>query len=168
MRYLPLKRENIPAMIDEMNTLLCNFQIYYQKLRSFHWNVKGENFFELHDQFEKLYQNAQTNIDDIAERIRTLKYSPVSLLRRYLERAEIKEIDAFLNDQEMVKAILKDHAILSDSLYRTLEKAEMANDGATIHLLSGIQLALEKKSWMLDTWLSQPVSTLSEESTLAS
>ena len=40
---------------NELNSLLANYQIYYQNLRGFHWNIQGRNFFELHEKFEELY-----------------------------------------------------------------------------------------------------------------
>ena len=34
--------------ITGLNSLLADFQIFYQNVRGFHWNVQGQNFFELH------------------------------------------------------------------------------------------------------------------------
>ena len=31
--------------INELNKLLADYQIYYQNLRGFHWNIKGQQFF---------------------------------------------------------------------------------------------------------------------------
>ena len=41
-------------IIDKLNLLLADFQIYYQNLRGFHWNIQGREFFELHVKFEEL------------------------------------------------------------------------------------------------------------------
>jgi starvation-inducible DNA-binding protein len=49
-----------------LNELLANYQVHYQKLRNYHWNVKGSDFFDLHQEFETLYTEANQNIDDIA------------------------------------------------------------------------------------------------------
>ena len=38
---------------DDLNTLLANFQRYYQNLRGIHWNIKGKRFFDLHIKFEE-------------------------------------------------------------------------------------------------------------------
>lgn len=157
MRYLEIKTEKLPALIDEMNTLLSNYQLYYQKLRNFHWNVRGENFFELHELFEKFYKDAQLKIDAIAERIQTLKYRPLSLLRRYLERAEIEEIDDFLDDRQMVNNLLADQQILIKNMKRAFHRAEAADDYATMQLMQTNLLGLEKFSWMLDTWMEKAI-----------
>ena len=36
---------------DQLNTLLADYQVHYQKLRNYHWNVRGPMFFELHLKF---------------------------------------------------------------------------------------------------------------------
>jgi starvation-inducible DNA-binding protein len=56
-------------LVKKLNNLLANYEVYYQNLRNFHWNVSGPNFFELHAKFEELYDIAHLGIDETAERI---------------------------------------------------------------------------------------------------
>jgi len=58
-------------LADLLNVLLANYQLFYINSRGFHWNIKGEKFFELHLKFEELYTDTQLKIDEIAERILT-------------------------------------------------------------------------------------------------
>ena len=51
-------------LIKRLNDLLSNYQLFYQNARGFHWNIRGENFFELHLKFEELYTDALLKIDD--------------------------------------------------------------------------------------------------------
>ena len=37
--------------------------MHYHKLRNFHWNVDGADFFELHQEFEDEYNTVKENID---------------------------------------------------------------------------------------------------------
>ena len=34
-------------LAKELNALLANYQMFYQNLRGFHWNIQGPSFFEL-------------------------------------------------------------------------------------------------------------------------
>ena len=61
---------------DRLNILLANYSKFYQNTRGFHWNIGGENFFELHVKFEELYNDLFIKIDEIAERILTLGFIP--------------------------------------------------------------------------------------------
>ena len=51
MSYLGLDEKKIEATVQELNILLADYHLYYQKLRNFHWNVIGKNFFDLHEKF---------------------------------------------------------------------------------------------------------------------
>ena len=74
MSYLDIETKKISPIVDELNTLLADYHVYYQNLRGFHWNVLGKNFFDLHEKFEELYTDARIKIDEIAERILTLRH----------------------------------------------------------------------------------------------
>ena len=53
------------TLTDQLNTLVADFTIFYQKLRHYHWNVKGEDFFRLHEKFEEIYMGVGDVIDEL-------------------------------------------------------------------------------------------------------
>ena len=61
---------------EKLNELLANYSIFYQNTSGYHWNIKGEKFFELHLKFEELYNDLLIKIDEVAERILTLGANP--------------------------------------------------------------------------------------------
>jgi starvation-inducible DNA-binding protein len=75
-----LDKQESANLVDNLNGLLANFQIYYQSLRGLHWNIKGNNFFELHEKYEEFYTDSLVKIDDIAERILTLQGKPLQII----------------------------------------------------------------------------------------
>lgn len=152
MNYLNIKEENLLPVVVSLNTLLADYHLYYQKLRNFHWNVLGRNFFDLHEQFELLYEDARVKIDEIAERILTLRYHPMSNYSEYLGSSSINESPTDLRDTEMVTEILGAHRILLEQMSEVVEKAEEIGDEGTIDLIGGYIRELEKTSWMLDAW----------------
>lgn len=160
MNYLGFNKEKVAVTVEHLNLLLANYQIYYQNLRNFHWNIRGENFFELHEQFELLYHDARVKIDEIAERILTLRHRPLSLLSDYLEKSEIPEAPSKQSDREMVMTVLDNHKILIGNLRKTIKSASEASDEGTIDMVGSFLENLEKKSWMLDAWSAQS-STIS-------
>ena len=40
------------ALAAELNRLLASYQILYMNVRGFHWNIRGNQFFELHLKFD--------------------------------------------------------------------------------------------------------------------
>jgi len=153
MNYLGIKNEQLEETVQQLNKLLCNYQVYYQNLRNYHWNISGEHFFVLHEKFEELYNEAKINIDEIAERVLTLRMKPISTLAEYLEHSDIKEFKT-KDTYEMVKSILSDHQKLIASMREVLKIAGDADDEGTIDLVAGFLGSIEKKSWMLDAWVN--------------
>lgn len=155
MDYLGLDRKKVERTAKKLNELLASYQMHYQKLRNFHWNLKSAHFFVLHEKFEEFYNDANAKIDDIAERILTLKVQPLSQLAEYVEHSTIKPCPEDLNDKQMVKEVLKDFIELI-KLERTIIKvADEAEDEGTIDMIGGFLGTLEKASWMLTSWLEK-------------
>lgn len=152
MNYLGLNRKEVAKTVDRLNDLLSNYHIYYQNLRNFHWNVDGENFFDLHEQFEELYDDAREKIDEIAERVLTLRLRPVSKLSSYLDRAAVEESDILEDEFEMVETTLENHRIIIENMREIIRSADKIEDEGTIDMIGGFLADLEKSSWMLDTW----------------
>ena len=152
MNYLNLNEDKLSNVVIELNQLLADYHLYYQNLRNFHWNIMGENFFDLHNKFEELYTDARGKIDEIAERILTLRYHPMSNYSDYLKQSNVQEKETTLSDNEMVSEILSNHAILIKQMNKVLDTAEEANDEGTIDLVGAYIRELEKSSWMLDAW----------------
>lgn len=152
MSYLNMNDEKLLPTVVELNTLLADYHIYYQNLRNFHWNVLGENFFELHEKFEEMYIDARGKIDEIAERILTLRYHPMSTLKDYLKTASIEEVSTQLTDREMVLTLLNNHSNLLSQMASVIQKASDIGDEGTIDLVGAYIRELEKSSWMLDAF----------------
>ncbi len=152
MNYLNINEEKLLPVVIELNTLLADYHMYYQKLRNFHWNILGNNFFDLHEKFEELYTDARVKVDEIAERILTLRYHPMSNYSEYLKASSIEESTISLADKEMVEEILKAHQLLLKQMSKVVEKANSIGDEGTIDMIGGYIGNLEKTSWMLDAW----------------
>ena len=152
MSYLNLDKEKTSKTVFELNLLLADFHIYHQKLKNFHWNVLGKNFFDLHDKFEEMYKDTAIKIDELAERILSLRYQPLSTLAEYVKISDLKEVKSDLTDEDMVKNLLKDHILLINQMRNIVRAANSAEDEGTIDLIGGYIRDMEKTSWMLDAW----------------
>ena len=148
-KKLGFDSEETKDVVENLNKLLANLHVHYQKLRNYHWNVEGPDFFDIHETFEEEYNEVKLEIDEVAERIRVFGKTPYSTLSKYLEVSEIKETGTDLNADEMVKEILKDFEILLSFMVDTIEAAEKIGDISTDDLITGFMKRREKKHWML-------------------
>lgn len=155
MNYLGFEQDKLETVTQQLNNLLASYQIYYQNLRNFHWNVQGENFFDLHNRFELLYTDAREKIDEIAERILTLRNTPLSRMSDYLANSDLEEAGLLDDDRNMVLNILANHKILIRQIREVLSEAGAVKDEGTVDMMGSYLENLEKQSWMLDAWATR-------------
>ncbi len=148
-----IEESKTAGLIESLNELLANYQITYQNLRGSHWNVRGRSFFELHLQFENMYNAAALVVDAIAERILTLGGEPMHRMEDYLRIARIKESGHSHVGEELVKAAMMNFTEIIRLERTTLEKAQDAGDESTATLLTDDLSVLEKQQWMLRAYL---------------
>ncbi|HRQ49812.1 MAG TPA: ferritin-like domain-containing protein [Agriterribacter sp.] len=67
-----ITEKNRQAVAAALNRVLADEHILYNKTRSYHWNVEGPSFMELHKLYEEQYTALAEVIDEIAEWIRTI------------------------------------------------------------------------------------------------
>jgi len=138
---------------DDLIALQADYQVLYQKVRHYHWNVRGPQFFQLHAQFEQMYLATAIKVDEIAERILALGAAPLRTYGDVLKHAGLKEDPSLPNAQEMVKNLHDDLVALTAKLRAVVEKAEKADDPATLNLAEGYADEQEKEAWMLRAFL---------------
>jgi len=150
---LGLDKEKSNKLVIELNTLLSNFQVYYQSLRGLHWNIKGKSFFELHIKFEELYTDAQEKVDVIAERILTLQGKPLHTFDQYTEIATVPIGKNISNDVEAVTLIVSSLSSLMKIEREILIFSDEADDEGTNSMISDFISEQEKTMWMMNAWL---------------
>lgn len=141
-------------LAGRLNTLLANYSIFYQNTRGYHWNIRGEKFFELHVKFEELYNDLLLKIDEIAERILTLGFSPAHNYSDYHTMASIKESREVADGRRAVENILNSFQTIISIQRELLKISEDANDEGTNALMSDYIRAQEKLVWMYSAFLN--------------
>ena len=79
------------TLIKELNQYLSDLSVFYRKLQNYHWNVKGSDFFVVHEKLEEYYNKINDQIDEVAEHILTLNAQPLGTMKDYLETTTIAE-----------------------------------------------------------------------------
>ncbi len=135
-----------------LNKIIANYIVHYHKLRRFHWNVEGPDFFELHQQFELEYENAKEIIDILAERIRVFGIKINYTINQFIELSAIRDDAGELTSLQMVQEVLKDFNVIHDDLLEASNYASNAGDIGTEEILASIISDLEKRHWMFTVW----------------
>jgi len=142
-------------LADKLGELLANYSIFYQNTRGYHWNIKGEKFFELHVKFEELYDELLIKIDEIAERILTLGHAPNHKYSYYKTISSIEESNEVSDGQQAVSNILSSLKSIITLQRSLLELSADAGDEGTNALMSDYVRGQEKLVWMYSSYLKK-------------
>ncbi|MCG2653536.1 DNA starvation/stationary phase protection protein [Alloprevotella tannerae] len=154
--YLHLDEKKVESVVAALKQLLADYQIFYTNLRGFHWNVKGKGFFTLHAKYEELYNDAAEKIDEIAERILQLGYTPENRFSEYLKTSNIKEDGNLpLKGKDGLRRVLENLGDLIAQERKIVDLAGEYSDEATVALMDDFLVGQEKNVWMLVSFLGK-------------
>ncbi len=153
LNLIGLDEEKSMRIAGLLNELLASYSVFYQNTRGYHWNIKGEKFFELHLKFEELYNDLLLKIDEIAERILTLGSTPEHKYSKYLELSKVKESGKISNGREAVTEILESFQKIMPVQREILDLSGDKNDEGTNALMSDYIREQEKLMWMYAAYL---------------
>lgn len=148
-----ISEDHREAIADELSKVLADSYMLYLKTHNYHWNVTGELFHSLHEQFEEQYTELADAIDEIAERIRALGYRAPGTFNEFQELTSIKEEQDEPEALEMVRRLALGNEQLLRTARQALEPAKEADDEATIDLLTQRLHVHSKTAWMLRSHL---------------
>jgi starvation-inducible DNA-binding protein len=138
-----------------LNELLANYSIFYQNTRGYHWNIKGEKFFELHLKFEELYNDLLLKVDEVAERILTLGSTPNHNYTDYRKVSSVKESTQVSDGMRAVAEVLDSFKTIITLQRELLSFSAEAGDEGTNALMSDYIRAQEKLVWMYSAFLNK-------------
>ncbi len=119
------------------------------KAQNFHWNVEGNDFYQKHKMFQKIYEETYGAVDDFAENIRKIKaYTPASLYRFSALSAVDDEVE-ILDPQAMVTELLRDAEKMQEIMKVLFVEAEALGHHGLSNFLADRQDAFAKHAWFL-------------------
>lgn len=153
LNAIGLETNQASELASKLNKLLANYQVFYMNVRGYHWNIKGDKFFELHVKFEELYNDLLVKVDEVAERVLTLGHTPIHTFTEYISLAEIKEAKAVSEGKSAVSNLLDSFKVLITDQRELLDLSGDANDEGTNALMSDYIREQEKLVWMYSAYL---------------
>jgi len=141
------------SVVDKLNEILANYQIFYQNLRSLHWNIEGVTFFELHSKYEELYDEVGDRLDNVAERILALKGNPIDTFSEYIKISDVKEITKITDGIKGVNVVISNFETILEKENEGVMLAMEQHDKATCYGLTKSIRCIDKHLWMLNSYV---------------
>lgn len=148
-----ISEEHRKHIADALSKVLADSYMLYLKTHNYHWNVTGELFHSLHEQFEEQYIELADAVDEIAERIRALGYRAPGTFKEYKELTSIKEDQEEPEALEMVRRLAVGNEQVLRTAREALKPANEAEDESTVDLLTQRLNTHSKTAWMLRSHL---------------
>jgi starvation-inducible DNA-binding protein len=152
---LGIKEKDRLKIVEALSKLLADSYTLYLKTHNFHWNVTGPMFQTLHLMFQTQYTELWTNIDLIAERIRSLDAPAPGTYVQFAKLASIRETVGVPKAQDMIRILLEGHEAVTRTARKAFPAAEKGGDQPTMDLLTQRMEVHEKTAWMLRSLLEK-------------
>lgn len=138
-------------IINELNILLSDLNVFYRKLQNYHWNIIGKDFFTIHSKLEEYYNCVNNEIDEVAEHILTLGYEPLGTMKDYLSTSKIAEAKNEKIESSLIFTNIKeDIQIIISNLKAIKNLSDENNCYITSSLVDDYMTSYSKKLWMIN------------------
>lgn len=141
-------------MEKKMNALLSDLVVFYHKLQSYHWYVKGNAFFQAHAKLEEYYDAINEQIDEVAETSLMSGFKPVSRVAEFTALTKIQETSGDYTDVNAVFSdILKDFKYLLKNAEELKADADKADNYLISAQMDDFIATYRKAVWMISQCL---------------
>lgn len=142
-----LEAPSITVLVSQLQSLLASLQVFALSIRGFHWNVMGNQFFDLHQAYGALYDYLNSYVDVVAELVRQLGAVPLHSFIDYISASQVGPATNFSLPQEISESILDDLNVLLQVHRGAIQLAQQANEFGMVHELQVGMARLSKEQW---------------------
>jgi starvation-inducible DNA-binding protein len=137
-----------------LKIVLADSFVMYFKLHSYHWNVEGSNFGEMHDFFGDLYEDIYGTVDTWAEELRALnQYAPISIMELYNYKNIQEDAVKPVSVNDMLSNVVSANNIMIANLNTLFKLASDNNEQGLADVAAGRLDIHKKHGWMLRSYL---------------
>lgn len=142
-------------LVNKVKACLADSFTFALKAQSYHWNVIGSDFPQLHDFFGELYGEVGGAVDALAEHVRQLDAFAPGNLTRMKELSSITEDDLIPTAPKMIVNLIEANDQIMKTLTDAYKTAEDQEEYALSNFLQDRLTAHSKHRWMLKATAGQ-------------
>lgn len=151
-----LPQEKRSEMVKLLNQQLADTFDLFTQTKQAHWNVKGMQFFQLHELYDKLAEELLAHVDLIAERATALGGAATGTARMAAGATRLDEFPADpVGSRDSVRLLVERYAEVAQSTREGIDQAEQAEDMVTADLFTQVTHDLDKALWFLEAHLQE-------------
>ncbi len=138
-------------LIELLNARLADTIDMKSQVKHAHWNIKGQQFYQLHLLFDEVAGHVDDAADLIAERAVQLGGVAHGTARIAAETSSIPEynLDA-VKGEDHVRALVDRLSALADASREAIDETDKLGDKATADIFTEIVRAIDKDLWFIE------------------
>src|SRR5262249_45061734 len=142
------RRSELSALLNRRLADAVDLQL---QLKQAHWNVKGPHFIGLHELFDKIAEDVETYVDEIAERAVQLGGIAQGTVRLAASNSRLEEYPLTIADGSAhVEAVAKALSTFGREARLSIEEANGLDDADTADILTEVSRGIDKWLWFVE------------------
>ena len=140
--------------IEILNQTLAATLDLKTQTKQAHWNVKGMNFYQLHELFDEIATELEEYVDMVAERVTALGGVALGTARLAAANSIISEYDLdAVTGVEHVTALANSFGTYAKHVREAIDATDELGDADTADLYTEISRTIDKRLWFLEAHL---------------
>jgi starvation-inducible DNA-binding protein len=141
-------------VVTLLNARLADAIDLQTQMKQAHWNVKGATFIALHELFDKVNEDVEDYVDDLAERVVQLGGTALGTARIAAAKSSLAEYPTTATAaKDHVEAVSNALAAFGKSIRHAIENAAEHKDADTADLFTEISRGVDKWLWFVEAHL---------------
>ncbi|MGF1539723.1 MAG: DNA starvation/stationary phase protection protein Dps [Pleurocapsa sp.] len=152
-------RIDLPSNVREeiigiLNTTLAATLDLKTQTKQAHWNVKGMDFYQLHELFDEMAGELEEYVDMVAERVTALGGTAMGTARIAASESILPEYDLnAVSGADHVTALADRFAAYAKHLRAAIDTTDDLGDADTADLYTEVSRTIDKRLWFLEAHL---------------
>jgi len=136
---------------DLLNRRLADAIDLQCQCRQAHWNVKGNQFFSLHELFDEIHEEVGEYVDRLAERVVQLGGTAEGTVRVAAERSELDEYPVRMwKGADHIKSVSVALAAFGSRVRFAVQEMDELEDVVSADLCTEIASGIDKSLWYVE------------------
>jgi starvation-inducible DNA-binding protein len=151
---IDLPEDTRTQVVEILNQSLAATLDLKTQVKQAHWNVKGMNFYQLHELFDEIAGELEGYVDMIAERVTALGGVALGTARIAASESILPEYPLDIVDgKDHVTALAERFAPYAKMVRDAIDKTDELGDADTADLYTEVSRTIDMRLWFLEAHL---------------
>jgi starvation-inducible DNA-binding protein len=141
-------------LVAILNDRLADVLDLGHQAKQAHWNVRGPDFFQLHELFDKIAEDAEDHADLMAERVGQLGGVAEGTVQAVAKRSSLPAYPLDIAaGRDHVEALSNSLAAFAKNVRQAIDQADELKDKGTADLFTEVSREADKNLWFVEAHL---------------